>query len=168
MSGRTQPTGKSSEERERIWWEEAYLRKRNMIETSFLEVRELRIINREGGMIKCKTSHDNGTQSSLFVETNTRIKRKVLVSLPWIRRKGCTQSLTHSFTHVFIHLCMMHACFVCSFCTGCGQWSRQRRRQSWIHPLAPDVCMQSPTSDWVLTSSSSCFLPNLFQNVEQR
>lgn len=37
---------------------------------------------REGGMIKCKTSHDNGTQSSLFVETNTRIKKKVLVSLP--------------------------------------------------------------------------------------
>ena len=67
---------------------------------------------REGGTIKCKTSHDNGTQSSLFVETNTRIKRKVLVSLPRIRRKGSTHSLIHSRVHSFMHDARMLCMFV--------------------------------------------------------
>ena len=66
---------------------------------SFLEAKEFRIINREDRMIKCMMSCHNGTQSSLFVEANSRMKRKGLVSPPWRRRAG-----EHTVAHSLIYL----------------------------------------------------------------
>lgn len=139
---RTLPREESSEERERIWWGEDCLRKRNVIETSFLEIKEFRIINREGGMIKYKTSWNNRTQSSLFAETNTRIKKKVLVNLSWIRRKACTQSLTHSFIYSFMHSFFHARCMHCMVFFLYLPWTvvkAKEKMDSWTHPVAPDA-----------------------------
>lgn len=142
---RTLLRGKNREERKRIWWREACLRKRNMIETSFLEAKEFRTMNREDGMIKYITSCDNGTPSSFFVEANTGIRRKVLVSLSWIRKKGM-HTVAHSFIYSF--MCSFILCF---FCTHHGQWSGQTRKlRAELTLSEQSVWVQSPTSDWVL------------------